>query len=232
MKTKVFTRLEPKAKSYGFSKEELMTVCESIANGFSSEEQATEEAIDAAIDAVLPFLKLSQSAAHRSYERMKAKFEEEHKPSTTPPSTDPKPQQTPPQQTQKPEDEMPTWFKSFQEKYETDRKATEEKFTAMSREKANEGFMAKALEGLKDVDPKFYSRDLKGRTFESQEQVDAYVTEVTADWTSFCSEKNISAMSQVAPPGSGAKPAKPNENVMARVEARKADEPKSAIKGL
>ena len=114
MKNKVMTRLEPKAKSYGFSKEELMTVCESIANGFSSEEEATEDAIDARIDAYLPILKLSQSAAHRAYERMKAKFEEENKPKPpTPPVEPPKPAEPP-------KDEAPAWFKSFQEKYESD----------------------------------------------------------------------------------------------------------------
>lgn len=228
MKNKVFTRLEPKAKSYGFSKDELMTVCESIANGFSSEEEATDEAIDARIDAYLPILKLSQSAAHRSYERMKAKFEEENNPKPpTPPVEPPKPAEQKPQ-----EDEAPAWFKAFQQSYEKDKQATEEKFANMATEKANEGFMARAHAGLKDVDPKFY-RDLKSRTFSSNEEVDAYVAEVNEDWTSFCAEKNIKSMADMTPPGGGDnKPTKPNENVMARVEARKAEETKSAIKGL
>lgn len=227
MKNKVMTRLEPKAKPYGFSKEELMTVCESIANGFSSEEEATDEAIDARIDAALPFLKISQSAAHRAYERMKAKFEEEN------PKPTPKPQEPKPQDPPKPaEDEMPSWFKAFQEKYETDRQATEAKFTAMTKEKANEGFMAKAKAGLKDVDPKFYTRDLSRRTFETDEEVDTYVSEVVNDWTTFCSDKNIKAMKDMVPPGGDDKPQKPNDGVVARVEARKAEETKSAIKGL
>lgn len=225
MKNKVMTRLEPKAKSYGFSKEELMTVCESIANGFSSEEEATEEAIDARIDAYLPILKLSQSAAHRAYERMKAKFEEENKPKPpTPPVEQPKP-------AEQPKDEAPAWFKSFQEKYESDKKATEERFTQMSQEKANETFMASALSGLKDVDPRFY-RDLKGKTFDKQEDVDAYVSHVKEDWTAFCADKNIKAMADVVPPGGGPKPTKPSEGVLVRAEARKAEETKSAIKGL
>lgn len=226
MKNKVFTRLESKAKPYGFSKDELMTVCESIANGFSSEEEATDEAIDARIEAYLPILKLSQSAAHRSYERMKAKFEEENKPKPTPTPEPPKPAEQKPQ-----EDEAPAWFKAFQQSYEQDKKATEEKFATMATEKANEGFMARAHAGLKDIDPKFY-RDLKSRTFSSNDEVDAYVAEVNEDWTSFCAEKNIKAMADVTPPGGGVKPVKPNENVMARVEARKAEETKSAIKGL
>ena len=110
MKNKVFTRLESKAKPYGFSKDELMTVCESIANGFSSEEEATEDAIDARIDAILPFLKISQSVAHRSYERMKAKFEEENKPQQQQ-QEPPKPAEQKPQ-----EDEAPAWFKAFQQR--------------------------------------------------------------------------------------------------------------------
>lgn len=224
MKNKVFTRLESKAKPYGFSKDELMTVCESIANGFSSEEEATEDAIDARIDAILPFLKISQSVAHRSYERMKAKFEEENKPN-------PKPKEEPKEEP-KPQDDMPEWFKAFKEKYDADQKATEDKFNHMSREKANEAFTSSVIAGLKDVDPKFYSRDLKGKTFDSQEQADAYVSEVLGDWTTFCSDRNIKAMKDVVPPVGSDKPVKPNENVMNRVEARKAEEPKSAIKGL
>ena len=227
MKNKVFTRLEPKAKSYGFSKDELMTVCESIANGFSSEEEATDEAIDARIEASLPFLKISQSAANRSYERMKAKFEEENKPNPPTPPVEPAKPVDPP----KPAEDAPAWFKAFQEKYESDKKATEDRFNQMTQEKANETFMSSALSGLKDVDPRFY-RDLKGKTFEKQEDVDAYVAQVKEDWTAFCTDKNIKAMSEVTPPGGGPKPTKPSEGVMARAEARKAEETKSAIKGL
>lgn len=227
MKNKVMTRLEPKAKSYGFSKEELMTVCESIANGFSSEEEATEDAIDAKIDAILPFLKISQSAANRSYERMKAKFEEENKPQQQQRQDPPKPEE------QKPvEDEAPAWFKAFQQNYEKDKQATEQKFASMATEKANERFMARAKAGLKDVDPKFY-RDLKSKTFESDEEVDAYVQVVSGDWTTFCAEKNIKSMAEMTPPGGKAnEPVKPNEGVLARAEARRAEETKSAIKGL
>lgn len=227
MKNKVFTRLESKAKPYGFSKDELMTVCESIANGFSSEEEATDEAIDARIDAFLPFLKISQSAAHRSYERMKAKFEEENKPKPTP-----TPQPEPPKPADPPADEAPAWFKAFQEKYESDKKATDDRFNQMSQEKAHEGFMASALSSLKGVDPRFY-RDLKGKTFEKQDEVDAYVSEVMDDWTAFCTDKNIKAMADMTPPGGQQKePAKPNDGVVARAEARKAEETKSAIRGL
>ena len=226
MKNKVFTRLEPKAKSYGFSKDELMTVCESIANGFSSEEEATDEAIDARIEASLPFLKISQSAAHRAYERMKAKFDDENKPKPAP-----TPQPEPPKPADAPADEAPAWFKAFQEKYESDKKATNDRFNQMSQEKANEGFMASALTSLKDVDPRFY-RDLKGKTFEKQEEVDAYVSEVMDDWTAFCTDKNIKAMADVTTTRACPKPTKPNEGVVARAEARKAVETKSAIKGL
>ena len=226
MKNKVFTRLESKAKPYGFSKDELMTVCESIANGFSSEEEATEDAIDARIDAILPFLKISQSVAHRSYERMKAKFEEENKPQQQQ-QEPPKPAEQKPQ-----EDEAPAWFKAFQQNYEKDKQATEQKFASMATEKANERFMARAHAGLKGVDPKFY-RDLKSRTFTSDEEVDAYVQEVSGDWTTFCSEKNIKSMADMTPPGGQRQePTKPNEGVLARAEARKAEETKSAIRGL
>lgn len=63
MKTKVLQTLKPKVASLGFTKEELESVVETISG--TLQEDATEEQINAQVDAVIPYLKLSQSAVTR-----------------------------------------------------------------------------------------------------------------------------------------------------------------------
>ena len=75
MKTKVLQALKPKVASLGFTKEELESVVGSISG--TLEEDATEEQINAQIDAVIPYLKLSQSAVTRI---VNAKKKEETQP--------------------------------------------------------------------------------------------------------------------------------------------------------
>lgn len=71
MKTKVLQALKPKAASLGFTKEELESVVDSISG--TLQEDATEDQINAQVDAVIPFLKLSQSAATRIVNASKEK---------------------------------------------------------------------------------------------------------------------------------------------------------------
>lgn len=63
MKTKVLQALKPKVASLGFTKEELESVVETISG--TLQEDASEEQINAQVDAVIPYLKLSQSAVTR-----------------------------------------------------------------------------------------------------------------------------------------------------------------------
>lgn len=63
MKTKVLQTLKPKVASLGFTKEELESVVETISG--TLQEDASEEQINAQVDAVIPYLKLSQSAVTR-----------------------------------------------------------------------------------------------------------------------------------------------------------------------
>lgn len=62
--------LKTKAKAFGFTRKELESVAADLANNLELEEEATEEEANAevakVVDAVLPILKLSQSAAGRA----------------------------------------------------------------------------------------------------------------------------------------------------------------------
>ena len=85
MKTKVLQTLKPKVASLGFTKEELESVVDSISE--TLQEDATEEQINAQVDAVIPYLKISQSAVTRI---VNAKKKEETQPKAPVASTTPK----------------------------------------------------------------------------------------------------------------------------------------------
>lgn len=71
MKSKILQALKPKTASLGFNKDELDSVADIISG--TIQEDATEEQINAQIEAVIPFLKLSQSAATRIVNAQKEK---------------------------------------------------------------------------------------------------------------------------------------------------------------
>lgn len=71
MKSKILQALKPKTASLGFNKNELDSVVDTISG--TIQEDATEEQINAQIEAVIPFLKLSQSAATRIVNAQKEK---------------------------------------------------------------------------------------------------------------------------------------------------------------
>ena len=71
--------LKPRVKSLGFNKKELMGVAASIADNLTTEEEASEDdvnaEIDKAIDAVIPILSLAQTQASRLMDSFKKKHE-------------------------------------------------------------------------------------------------------------------------------------------------------------
>lgn len=66
-KALVFARLKQKAKAFGFNSKELEKAAEGIASGLQIADDALEAdvnaLIDASVDAVIPILQISQSAA-------------------------------------------------------------------------------------------------------------------------------------------------------------------------
>lgn len=219
MKTKVFERLKPKAASFGFNDDELKTAAEYIAGSLAAE--ATDEMIDAAIDQFAPILGLSQKASQRSFSNLKAQFEKDHPvPPTPQPAPAPQPAPTPaPQNT--PTEEIPAWFKTYQEQRDKEAADLKAKLEKMEKDKANEGFSSRALAGLKDVDEKYYGLMLKGREFQSNEEVDAFVGEVKSGWDELCKARNITAQSEITPPGGGAPGSTdPSQAIKDRIAAR------------
>jgi len=237
-KEKVMAVLEPKAQPFGFSSEELQSVGDKIAEILP--EGATDEQIAQSVESYIPFLKLAQSASNRSFERMKAQFEKEHKETPKPKkqtdSQKPDEKQDDPTKDNKPSgDEEPAWFKSYREKMEQKQNELEERISSMRLEKTSEGLMAKALEQLKahGVDKNFYSLMLEDKTFEKEEEATAFVTKIKASWDTLKRERDIKDLVNVAPPKpSHPAPDKPSQAVRDRIEKRKKAKVSSAIQGL
>lgn len=208
--------LKPKVKDFGFNEEELTSVSESIANGLSSVENPSDEEITARIDAVVPFLKLAQSASNRSIERFKAQSKQEPKKE---PQPEPKKE---PQQNAPTKDDYMAAFNEFKDAMSKQLEELRKENASMKAEKLNETLMAKVKSDLKDVDANFYGLSLEGRQFASEEEANDYVGKVKSGWESLCKAKNIQSMSHVVPPAGNANPQpdKPSEAVQARIEAR------------
>jgi len=229
-KEKVMAALESKATPYGFNSEELQSVGDKITEILP--EGATDEDIDKAVESYIPFLKLAQSASHRSFEKMKAQFEKEH---PVPPKED-KPKEDKPKEDKpkdKPKDEEPEWFKSYREQMEAKLKEQEDKIASMKLEKTSEGLMAKAVATLKSagVDKNFYELMLEGKTFATEDEANALVAKVKTGWETLKKERDIKDMVQVTPPKASAHPApeKPSQAVLDRIDKRKKSKVSSAI---
>lgn len=227
----VLEKLKPKAASFGFSEEELREASENIA-GLHPEE-ATDEEVTKAVDTYIPILKLSQSAANRSFERFKTQFEKDH----------PKPTKTPEQEEaerkakeeaerkkkeeeekrKKEEEKEPEWFKSYREASEKRIKDLEEANSRLESEKTDAGFRKAAIEALEGVDESYYDLLLKQQKFTKQEDVDNFVKDVKEGWEKMSSKLKINNLSSVKPPKGGTPPSdKPSKDVEDRIKRRKA----------
>ena len=222
----VLEALKPKAASFGFNEEELKEVSDKIAE--LHPEEATEEEVAKVVDNHLPFLKLSQSAANRSFERMKAQFEKDH----------PKPKKTEGQDDDDDDDDDETKGKKKTVKKEPDDetdpnkkfrkevndrlKALEDENKALKAEKATATFRQAAIDALEGVDESYYELTLEATKFEKQEDVDNFVQKVKEGWEKMSKKLDIKNLSHVRPPKGGSPaPDKPSQAVQDRIERRK-----------
>lgn len=180
---KVFLKLKPKAKAFGFNKKELQGVAVKIANNLNLEEDADEDDINSAIDEqienILPFLQIAQAQASRVIEasrKANTQVEEEeddnhHQASNTPP-------------TKKTEDEEPAWFKAYRELQDA-------RFAKLEGEKIATTRKNRLETLLKDTGT-FGTRTLKSfskMNFESDDEFDEFFNEVEEDLKSFNQER-------------------------------------------
>lgn len=224
-KQQVLLRLKPKVKAFGFNKKEMMSVAAKIADNLTSADDASDEdvnaEIDTAIDAVIPYLQVSQSFANRVIEENRKKNDDDDE---TDDDDDEKPSK--PQNRQsgsnkkntqnrgKEQDEEPSWFKSFREQQEA-------RLTALEGEKIANSRKSKLEALLKDTGT-FGSRTLKSfqkMKFENDDEFDEFYSEVEDDLKAYNQERSNNGLSTLGdPPAAGGGKPKENEELLTDAE--------------
>lgn len=224
-KQQVLLRLKPKVKAFGFNKKEMMSVAAKIADNLTSEDDASDEDVNAeietAIDAVLPYLQVSQSFANRVIEENRKKNDDDDetddddddKPSN-PKNRQPGSNKKNTQNKGKEADEEPSWFKVFREQQEL-------RFAALEGEKIANSRKSKLEALLKDTGT-FGSRTLKSfqkMKFENDDEFDEFYSEVEEDLKAYNQERANSGLSILgAPPASGGGKPKEKEELLTDAE--------------
>lgn len=161
-KEKVLQVLKTKAKSLGFNEKELAGVLESLLVNLA--EDSKDEEINTAVENILPFLKVSQSATNRIVNAEKAKLKKtESVNTTTTESTEEKPT----------EDDEPAWFKNY-------RQQTDARIQQLLNEKTMETrreVYSKQLEGLSEKHKKIKLMDFERLSFKDDEDFTSYIEE-------------------------------------------------------
>ncbi|MDE5649769.1 MAG: hypothetical protein K2I35_01970, partial [Duncaniella sp.] len=121
-KQQVLLRLKPKVKAFGFNKKELMGVAAKIADNLKSEEDASDEdvnaEIDAAIEAVIPILEVGRSYANRVINDSKQGNDENEENEEEDDDVSSAKSHKSTKTKQKKSDEEPEWFKTYRESME------------------------------------------------------------------------------------------------------------------
>ncbi|OFY44001.1 MAG: hypothetical protein A2X18_07685 [Bacteroidetes bacterium GWF2_40_14] len=214
MKTKVLKKLKPEIASLGFSDEDLTEAVDTIAAGLKDD--ASDDDIANAVKSIVPFLKVSQKAVTRI---VNAKKKEE------------KPDQHKPEHAEEPTD-LQKQIEATMNKVVA---PITEELRKLKTEKANNDYLGNLRTKFKDVDKEYFEMAIDGRTFNSQEEVDAFSTSLETKWTAYSQRLANDGLARLSKPAGGTdspKDDKPNEQVLKRIEDRKTETVAPVIKGL
>lgn len=196
----VLARLKskPNVKPLGFDKKELMGIAAQIADNLTSEEDASEEElnaeIDKAIDAVVPFLQMAQSQANRVIESFKKKQEPNDDDDDDDPD-DKNPHQNRKKQDQPKKDDSNSELKQLMEMVTQLRG----ELASFKGEKVADMRKQKLEALLKDTGA-FGSRTLKSfnkMTFETDAEFDEFYSEVESDLKDYNQERTSAGLSSL-----------------------------------
>ena len=203
----VFVKLKLKAKALGFNAKELKGIAAKIADNLESQEDASEEDVNAEIDekieAVLPYLTFGQSQANRLLDEWKKNHPEaepDDEPNDNFPNDTPKPASKKKlQDKEENKDEEPAWFKAYREQQDA-------RFAALEGEKTSSLRKSKLESLLKDTGT-FGNRTLKSfskMNFENDEEFEQFLSEVEEDLKAYNQERADAGLSTLGtPPAAG-----------------------------
>lgn len=191
MKEKVIQALKPKSVALGFSKEEIESVAMQIVG--TLQDDATDEQINAQIDAVIPFLQVSQKAVSRIVnEKKKGEKHPQNAPAV--PITEPK-------EGAEPEDKFDQLLKVIQ--------AQNEKIDALvNKDKATSrrSVYSERLKELPEELQRTKLKDFDRMSFKDDSDFETFISEVEEEMPALLqglADKGLSQMSQPRK-GSGA----------------------------
>lgn len=226
-KQKVLLMLKPKVKQFGFNKKELQGIAAKIADNLTSADDASDEDVNAEIeekiDAVLPYLQVSQSYANRLVEDARKKNDDDE------PGDDDdydEPTQrfkrhtgSKSNKTNKEEnDDAPAWAKGIVETVETLRG----EIATLKGEKVTTTRKDKLTELLKDSGS-YGNRILKSfdrMRFETDEEFDDFYSEVEEDLKAYNQERADAGLATLGnpPAAGGGKGVKKEDEVISDAE--------------
>ena len=203
----VLFRLKPKVKAFGFNKKELQGIAANIADNLTSADDASEEDLNAEIDekieAVIPYLQVSQSYANRLVEDARKKNDDDE---TDDDNDDNGSQSNAKRQpgsksnknNKEENDDAPAWAKGLVETVETLRG----EIATLKGEKVTTSRKSKLAELLKDSGS-YGSRILKSfdrMTFETDEEFEDFYTEVEEDLKAYNQERADAGLASLGNP--------------------------------
>lgn len=209
----VMSKLRPKVKAFGFSKNVLKSIAAEIADKLDIEEEASDEdvnaKIDEAINAVLPYLPLIQSQANSQFDEWKkantpnddddddSDLDDETKPSNSNKSKGKK------------ADDIPAWAKELIES----NKSLSEQLSAMTGEKVADvrrSKLEKLLKGTKSFGESKL-RDFRRMKFDNDDEFDEFFSEVEEDLKVFNQERANAGLEKLGSPAIGSNAPKKDE---------------------
>ena len=192
--------MKPKTASFGFTQEEIKSVAEAISNNFATEEDATEDAINARIDAVIPILKLAQTQASRVISKAKTEAEAKAKAEAEAKAAEEAAKAAAKQNSSGEggkgnEDDEPKWFRKYREE-------SEARIAKLEGEKVKADRSARLKDVLKDAGSfaKHYERTFGKMKFENEEEFESFLEETKNDIAELVKEQSEKGLN-IAPMG-------------------------------
>lgn len=223
LQKRCFSKLRPKAEALGFNRKELMGVSDTIVGNLSLKEDASDEEIDAAIDdaidAVIPILKVGQSMSSRVINAAK----EDKKDNDKDDEGDKKEQNPEPSKKKEGEDgKTPEWANALLTKVET----LSSQVVALQGEKLAGSRKARLKELLSDSGS-FGVRTLKNfdrMSFENDDEFEDFFTEVESDLAEYKQELADNGLSHLGKPTIQAKGASQKNDLATDEEIKRMSE--------
>lgn len=206
----VMSILKPKVKAFGFNKKELQGVAAKIADNLTSDEDASDEDVNAeiekAIEAVIPILEFGQSYANRVINDSK---KNETKDDDDEEDDDDVNSKSTKSSKSKRKDDMPEWAKAILQSNES----LKSELAAIKGEKLMDSRKSRLEHLLKDTGT-FGARTLKSFTkmkFESDDDFDEFYAEIEEDLKSLNQERANAGLGKLGAPATGGSTKKSDE---------------------